>query len=272
MKQVCKYNIIRFEPYTETQEFVNVGIVLYAPKSRRFEFKLLPLNNHGRITSFFKDMDKLVFQESVRLVREELTRIQKLMLTVRDPDALYDELVRAREGIIHYSDHHVRFTTDPVETVVELFQHYVHHSFTRQQGHEERMRTRIAILLKEQKLAAHYKHRVIGESKGYPVKLPFVTEQDRPAIIKPLHFQHADSKKLIDHGLQWLATMNQLFRLGLAQPDMTLITYKPPEHMDGLLYDSFKDVHEQIKDSGVQMLDIDEIGQITSFARDSVIS
>lgn len=270
MKQVCKYNIIRFEPYTETQEFANIGIVLYVPKSRHFEFKLLPLNNHGRITGFFKGLDKVVFQETVRLIREELVRVQKLMLSVHEPDVLYDELVRSREGIVHYSKHHVRFTTAPAETTAELFEHYVHHSFTRTKGHEERMRTRIATLLKEQKLAAHYKHRVIGEGKGYPVRLPFVTECAQPAIIKPLHFQHADSKKLIDHGLQWLATMNQLFRLGVAQPDLTLITYKPPVHADGLLYDSFNDVHEQIRESGVQTLDIDEVEKITEFARESV--
>lgn len=250
--------------------FANVGIILYAPKSRHFEFKLLQLNNHGRITGFFKGLDKLVFQESVRLIREELTRIQKLMLTVNEPDMLYDELVRSREGIVHYSKHHVRFTIDPAATVAELFEHYVHHSFTRKQGHEEQMRTRIAALLTEQKLAVHYKHRVIGDKKGYPVKLPFVTEQQQPAIIKPLHFQHNDSKKLIDHGLQWLATMNQLFRLGVTQPDLTLITYKPPVHTDGILRDSFNDVHEQIRDSGVKTLDIAEVEQITSFARESV--
>lgn len=272
MKQACRYNIIRFEPYTETQEFVNIGIVLYVPESRQFEFKLLPPNNYGRITGFFKALDKAVFQEAIHLIRNELERIGNLMDVVEKPEALYREVVRAREGIIHYSNHRTRFTVDPLATVTKLFDHYVHHSFTREKSHEEQMRGRIADLLRKNDLSTLYKDRTVGEGKGYPVRLPFVTAKEIPAIIKPLHFQHADSKKLIDHGLQWLATMNQLFRLGVAKPESTLITYKPPVEKQGILYDSFLDIQEQIQEINVKTLNINETAEITQFARTSASS
>lgn len=131
MKQACKYNIIRFQPYAETQEFANIGVVLYAPKTGQFTFKLLPQNTHGRITSFFSKLDKTVLQNTLAILKDELTRIQAMSLEYGNFDQLYDELVRPREGVIQYSDHFARFTENPLVTTDELFEHYVHQCFTK---------------------------------------------------------------------------------------------------------------------------------------------
>ena len=267
MKQACKYNIIWFEPYAETREFANIGVVLYAPTTRAFEFRLLPVNRYRRITQFFDRLDKSVFQETVRLVRTELERLQKLFAEVHDPDALYTELVRPREGLVHYSQHHVRFTVDPSQTVEELFEHYVQHSFARKKGYEERMQEHITGLLKKHALADRYKQRILGKEKFYPVKLPFVSVQNLPTVIKPLHFQHSDSKKLIDHGLHWLGTMSQLFRHGLVEPKQTLITFKSPLHQEERLFEAFHDVKTQLQDTGMHILDIDDSQRIIDFAK-----
>lgn len=266
MKQACKYNMIRFEPYAETQEFANIGIVLYAPKSRTFLFKILPATTHGRITTFFNTMNKTLFQESTKLVRDELTRIQKMLSTFDKPDMLYEELVRPREGIIHYSKHYVRFTDDPEITINELFEYYVNHSFTKAPGHEERMQANITALLQKHNLTERFKDKHIGNSH-YQVRLPFVSEQQMPTVIKPIHFQHAHSKKLMDHGLYWLTTMKQLFRMEVATPDLTLFTYKPPVNQNGKLRDAFEDIYGQIKEAGITMTDIKQPEDIAEFAQ-----
>lgn len=269
MKQACKYNIIRFQPYPETQEFANIGIVLYAPKSRTFAFRLLTSNRHGRVTQFFDTLDKTIFQNAVTLVREELKRIQRMMATMEKPEALYDELVRPREDIVAYSGHYVRFTEDPEATVAELFEHYVHHSFAHQQGHEDRMKASIAKLLTSHQLAARFKDRKLGNAL-YEVRLPFVTERSNPTIIKPIHFRHPQSKQLLDHGLHWMTTMQQLFRMKVATPEQTLFTYKAPESNAGILYEAFEETRTQIEELGIRMLDIEEQESITAFAREAV--
>ncbi len=53
IQQVCKYSIIRFQPYPETEEFANIGIVLYATVSKRLEFKLLDTKQHTEGHAFF---------------------------------------------------------------------------------------------------------------------------------------------------------------------------------------------------------------------------
>lgn len=269
MKQACKYNIIRFQPYPETQEFANVGIVLYVPKSRTFVFRLLTANRHGRVTQFFNTLDKAIFQNAVTLVRDELKRIQRMMITMEKPEALYDELVRQREDIVTYSGHYVRFTEDPETTVAELFEHYVHHSFAHQQGHEERMKVSLTKLLISHQLAVRFKDRTLGNAL-YEVRLPFVTEKSNPTIIKPIHFCHPQSKQLLNHGLQWKATMQQLFRMKVATPEQTLFTYKAPESNAGILRDAFEETRIQIEELGIRMLDIEEQERITAFAREAV--
>lgn len=271
MKQACKYNIIRFRPYPETQEFANIGIVLYAPQSRTFAFRLLAANRHGRVTQFFNTLDKTIFQHAVMLVREELERIQGMIPTLARPEALYDELVRPREDLVAYSSHHVRFTDAPETTVDELFWHYVHHSFAHKPGHEERMKASIAQLLESHQLAARFKDRKLG-NELYEVRLPFVTEKHKPTIIKPIHFRHTQSKQLLDHGLQWMTTMQQLFRMKAATPEQTLFTYQAPESGSGILHDAFEETCTQIEELGIRMLDIGEQERIAAFAHEAVAS
>jgi len=270
MKQACKYNIIRFQPYAETQEFANIGIVLYAPTTQTFVFKLLPLRQYGRITHFFDTLDKRIFQDAIRLIHEELTRIQKMLPTLSNPNALYNGLVQPREDIVYYSKHYTRFTENPNATVAECFEYYVQRSFTQKKGHEKRMQERITQLLKTHNLEQHFKQRKIG-NKHYEVQLPFVTNTEKPAIIKPIHFRHTDSKKLINHGIHWLGTMEQLFRHRLATPEKTLFTYKAPEATKGLLVDAFEDIKIQIEDKGIQLLPINQQDDTIAFVRQQVI-
>lgn len=267
MKQACKYNIIRFQPYTETQEFANIGVVLYTPKTGQFIFKLLPQNTHSRITSFFSKLEKTVLHNTLSILKDELKRIQKMSSEFGNFGQLYDELVRPRDGVIQYSDHFARLTENPIATTDELFEHYVHHSFTTEAGHEERMRASITQLLKAQDLAGRYKKASLGLDY-YEVALPFVHQNGtKPAVIKPIHFQHADSTKLFDHGLQWLTKMDQLFRMKVTTADNVLFTFQAPSYKEGKIHDAYEKVSEQIMDSGITMLSIDNKAAITEFAK-----
>lgn len=267
MKQACKYNIIRFQPYAETQEFANIGVVLYVPKSRKFVFKLLPQNTYRRITHFFSNLDKAILQNTLEIVRDELVRIQDMAVEFNDFDKLFAELVRPREGLIQYSGSFVRFTDEPVDTVNELFEHYVHHSFTKEVDHEAKMRTSITQLLNSHNLSGRFKAEVLG-SDYYQVSLPFVnTNHSAPAVIKPIHFKHKDSTKLFEHGLWWLTRMDQLFQMDVTKPESVLFTFQAPTCTDHKLYDAYQQISHQIERAGIAMLDIENKGAISEFAR-----
>ena len=54
------YAVIKFRPYTETEEFANIGVVACAPDAGFFAFKLE--KNFTRITSFFKESQNVSYQ------------------------------------------------------------------------------------------------------------------------------------------------------------------------------------------------------------------
>ena len=266
-RQVCKYSIICFQPFVETGEFANIGIVLYAPNSNQLLFKLLSAKECGRITEFFKPLKREIYTETIQIIRAELERIQEL---VKQPAMasvnLYDELIRPREGIIRFSQNRVLFGVNLQKKLEELFGHYVQHSFAHKEEHEEEMRKRVRALLTEQDMIETFKDGVLGDEKKYSVRLPFVNKQKKTAI-KPIHFTHPDSNKLIEHGLSWLGKVQQLDRYGFVSADKVMFVYRPPGTSKGSLFEAFSDIRNQIEESGILMIPIDQPIKITDTAK-----
>ncbi len=50
-KTICNYAVIRFLPYPETEEFVNVGVILACPETRTIDY-MLETRRRDRITGF----------------------------------------------------------------------------------------------------------------------------------------------------------------------------------------------------------------------------
>ncbi|MCK5726409.1 MAG: hypothetical protein KAH22_06260 [Thiotrichaceae bacterium] len=106
-----------------------------------------------------------------------------------------------------------------------------------------------------------------GHYNHYSATFPFVTSDTNPALIKPIYFRHTQSKQLIDHGLHWLSTMNQLIRSQLVSTEKSLFTYEPPKQEEGILADAFRDIKQQIEAKGIKMTDIKDINTIHDFAK-----
>lgn len=266
-KQICKYSIIRFQPYPETEEFANIGIVLYATASKRLEYRLLDSKQHARITGFFDPLCKDVFVQTNKIIRAEIERIQQfLTLTIAENLDLYAELIRRREDIVRFSESRVLFSIDPVATIDKLFEHYVHRSFTHEPSYEEKMKTQVRSLLEGCNLGEKYKECTIGEHFKYEVKFPFVSHTNKQTIIKPIHFKHKKPSELINHGLEWLVKIQQLEKYRFIKPDEVLFAYGAPDDAQGNLFDAFNEIKAQIVSEGVVMADVNKYDEIVKFA------
>src|SRR4051812_18233105 len=77
MKQlVCNYAPVRFLPYREIGEFVNVGVVVHCPQTDHFIYRLVPLKRTGRVTKFFPELDPKLFKAGLQGIARELGREQ----------------------------------------------------------------------------------------------------------------------------------------------------------------------------------------------------
>lgn len=266
-KQICKYSIIRFQPYPETEEFANIGIVLYATASKRLEFRLLDSKQHTRTTHFFDPVCKDVFVQTNKIIRAEIDRIKKLLDETAGVDVdLYGELIRCREDIIRFSDSRVLFSIDPVATVDKLFEHYIHRNFIHEPGHEEKMKRQVRDLLDHCNLGKKYREGTIGEPDKYEVRFPFVCKNNKQTVIKPIHFMQEKPSLLIDHGLSWLAKVQQLEKYHFIRADEILFAYDAPDESQGNIFAAFNEIKEQIENEGVVMADIKNDEDIVKFA------
>ncbi len=53
---ICNFAVVRFLPYPETEEFVNIGVVLACPQTGLFDYTL-EKRRRDRITHFFPEME-----------------------------------------------------------------------------------------------------------------------------------------------------------------------------------------------------------------------
>lgn len=255
-KQICSYSIIRFQPFQETEEFANIGIVLYAHDSRQLCFKLLSGREYGRITHFFEPLDRNIYSETIKYLNAKLKNARHTL-------AFYDELIRPRESILRYSNNRVLFSENIAATMDELFGHYVKRNFAHHEDFEETIQKRVASLLRESQLESKFTSGTLGNEK-YHVHFPFVDEQNHKAI-KPIHFCHNDSRKIIEHGATWLMKVQQLKRSGFVKSENVLFTYCAPNENQGILFEAFSDIKAQIEDADIVMANIEQPQAILKF-------
>lgn len=138
----CNYTILRFMPYTESGEFVNLGVALACPELNWFGYRL-ETRRTDRIMDFFPEL-KLkndVFIEGRNLFKHELDRIEKMMndagedtpVRVKGNAKIFNQvflnLVRPREEIFCFGNPQTCLTEDPKAELDKLFYYHVERNF-----------------------------------------------------------------------------------------------------------------------------------------------
>lgn len=131
----CNYAVLRFLPYPETGEFVNVGVVVNCLDPVLFDFCLEPQMT-PRMKALFPDQDEQAFATGIVAIQKELMRVKDM---IRDPKTCqhaFQEAVRPRESTFRFGDVGTLLTQDAEYIEEELFRRYVRmESRTQSQPH-----------------------------------------------------------------------------------------------------------------------------------------
>lgn len=278
MKYACQYAIVRFLPYVETGEFANVGIVLYCPQKRYFDFKLTS-KRHKRVTDFFHQIDGHVYRNAISFFKNELTRIGK-MITAGAPtgngqemtDAefaqrLFAELTRPREAMLRFDSVRVVLTEAPVQKLNELFSYYVEHDFVKHENKQQELERQIRLTLIKHQLDRQYEPRTIGDER-FSEKFPFVHGTDAAArVIKPLHFAQQEPAKVLEFGLNWAGRIRKLAEKKFIQPDNVFFAVQGPHPKAGEKFTlNFEEAVEDLKKEGAKVALASNDDAIVEFA------
>lgn len=216
---VCNIAAIAFRPYVETGEFACFGVVAYCPNTGVLKFKLAHTGKvANRVGTFFKELDKSIFRDAVKLAEMDLEYTRNLLGTL-DPavrERAFSNLIRPRENVVHYCAPMSIMTEDLDQTLEEQFDFFVGRGFIDREGYyEQQMRRRIKKYLDEQKIVYHQQDFVFDDD--YKFSMPFAIGEDKKnvKVIKPLNFIMKTPVETKDHWLKWKYRFEQLHQWGL---------------------------------------------------------
>lgn len=120
----CNYAVLRFLPYPETGEFVNVGVVVNCLDPVLFDFCLEPQMT-PRMKALFPDQDEQAFAAGIVAMQKELMRVKDMIRDARTCQNAFQEVVRPRESTFRFGETGTLLTKDTEYIEEELFRLYV---------------------------------------------------------------------------------------------------------------------------------------------------
>ncbi len=272
MNHTARYSIVRFLPYAETEEFANVGVVLFAPAKRYFDFRLT--HKWRRIGAFFEPLERRVFAEGVRAFNEELQRTRALTadmlgdgLGQTSAARVFEDLVRPREALFRFSSVRAVMTEAPEAKLAALFDHYVEHAFATPEYHEALIERAVRGVLRREGLGQRFRQAKLGTGTlRFSVPFAEMDEAGRVRrVIKPMHLAHDDPIRILDHGSQWVGRLRHLERVH-ALPDKLLLAVTEPDG-DGDRLEAYNEARRELQDTGAILVPAKDETRILAFAR-----
>jgi len=255
MNYVCNYSILRFLPYPETGEFVNIGIVLIA-NNGDFRFKIE--KKRQRVTHFFPGLDGKIFIRARNEMEAELTRLSGYFTAQRSDLAMllntFKHLIHPRETVMRFSDPGTMAITNATQAIDTLFEHYVNRSFATKEYEETVLEKKLGKILTDGNLKQKYSEQKLG-TKDYLVKFPFVMVHGGEPVqaLKPIHLGHNEPGKIIEHGDAWISRVKRLKAADQLAKD-TLFIAGPPEEGKPKLLKAYKEICSELQAfSGVRV-------------------
>lgn len=270
-RYACRYAVIRFVPFPETEEFVNIGIILACPNSGYFNFKLQTKKRHGRVSSFFPDVEKGAYREAIEMFSRELSRIQLIMHSQHfdspsEVRNLFDSLVHPREAMIQFAAPRVRMAKNPDEVLEKLFSYYVERSFVTQEYKEQILERRIRTLVHGLNLPRPFRAMEIGDEFA-KAHFPLVQQNNDIPVkaIKPFYLAQPEPAKIISHGGLWIDRLRRMRSRNLLPNDILFAVDGPPKN-DLKRYYAFEEICEDLRGLGISTVPSEDEKQIVIFA------
>jgi hypothetical protein len=271
MRVALHYSIIRFMPFSETQEFANIGVLAFVPRTGYVDFRIAP-KRFKRVSDFFEDIDGRLYKSAVCTFEEELNSVKKFAKGIKENE-LVDimlEITREREGIMTFADSGIMITEEPEAALDELFGIYIGRNFKETKEYRELQMVRA--LKKELTTNLNIKYKEEKLDAGYgPLKLPLVSHFDKEIkAIKPLAFDQKTPLMLADHGERWISRVKHLIKAKVIRNDNFLFALEKPTNQADEFQTAYSVVTREMKDLGVQTTDFAQRSTIFDFARANV--
>lgn len=276
----CHYSVVRFCPYPETDEFVNIGVVLACPLVGYLDFKRADLRRRGRVGRFFPELDGNIYSAAMHTWKDSLANYRRVPAdgqTLNDCDQqrqreLFKILVRPRESILYYSEPRVILSDNLEATLDEIFGVYVERRFANAPEYQEKvMCRRLEAVFRDADLLQRYALNDQVGNDDYQVRFPFVRRSNadtRPdQAIKALHLDRKNPTDIIRHADDWRNVVRRLKDYGTAPDEVLFVLQGPGSGNEVSRLRAFDQVRSDLDGDKIAYMTLDATSDIVAFAK-----
>ena len=123
-QHACNYAMLRFLPYPETGEFVNVGVLMACQEPCLLDFQI-EQEMPTRLKALFPKLDEHAYRDMALAMQMEMERVKGMVRDARTCQLAFREAVRPRESVLRFGEVRTILAADPGLLVGDLFLRYV---------------------------------------------------------------------------------------------------------------------------------------------------
>lgn len=219
MKKQYSYTVLRYIHDITTEEFINIGVVLYSPQEKFLSAACT--NKYGRLSRMFFDVEGDRFKQVVKYIQDQINelggRIHQELEFEKLPDSvnkIVGKILPPDDGSLQFSDAGKGVAENLSETLDELFVRYVtkylEQPDLRSRSDEEVLKSFKKKFVEKGILDALKPFKV--ESKDDEQEFPYAWKNSTWHVLQPLSFDLVKPDSIIQKARTWLGVGYSLLR------------------------------------------------------------
>jgi hypothetical protein len=221
-KSAYSYTILRYVHDVLTGEFVNVGVILFAPKTGAFKFKTR--TTIGRLRGVFPDLEKASFVSAMRTMRRGLQQIAKdegsagFLVSDGDAASVARKAVTQDDSSLQLSPCGTGLTEDAEKALNRLYDRFVarYDVHNRNRRSDDDVWRPVRQKLEERDLAQRLQEKSIGGSVD-DIVFKHAWKNGQWHVYEPVSFDLADADGIKAKAREWLGHLSAVVAGGTAE-------------------------------------------------------
>jgi len=276
-KLACSYAILKFLPYAETGEFVNIGVALVCPAIRFFGVRTT--HRVQRVNNFFKELDPSIYRTGLAHFKDTVHDIEQIVGDAVEREQmifpveharildLFRNFTCPREAMFQFGGNRAVLAANPEQKLEELYCDYVERQFAKNKQYQEQlMEKHLRQIFIEKQISRDYRSESLGNDR-YSVPVPFVHyEHENPVkAIKPLDLDKDSSTKIFEHGDQWITRVRRLRDIGAIPERMLFVVRQPSCNVPCV--EAAQEIQNELQKLEMNVVPFTDEDAITDFAK-----
>ncbi len=211
MSYLFQYSVLRYMHDSMTQEFVNIGVLLYAPQQNYLD--LCISHKYKRVSQMFDGIDPLAFQRAKRMVEKAVHRVSKsleqgslLEKKANSLEILLPKILPKNDAALSFSTINGGITKNLEDELNYLYHRLVEYYLPNQEKisrTDSEVWVQYVKVFREKNILPHLQEVTIP-TQTFSYKFDHAFKNDRWHPIEPVSFDLSNQTYIKDKAAKWI--------------------------------------------------------------------